>query len=150
MREELERTVREVSKRARQKKQTLSVNLPAQIPPVFADRTSVRGILYNLTDNAVKFTPPGGAITVTVSGEHDIRVSVCDTGPGIPSEEQVRLFQRFERLSPRPTAGESSTGLGLHVSRELAVMNGGSLEYRSGNPGANFILTLKRHYGGEV
>jgi len=148
--EELERTVREISKRADQKRQSISVSKPGNVPRILADRTSVRGILYNLIDNAVKFTPSGGAVTISVSGEHDVRVTVCDTGPGIPAEERTRLFQRFERLSTRPTGGEASTGLGLHVSRELAVMNGGSLEYGADSPGACFVLTLKRYYGGEV
>ncbi len=150
VREELERTLRDIHKRVEEKQQHLSVDLGDNVPPVLADRTSVRGILRNLIDNAVKFTPIGGEILIRITGDLDVRISVCDTGPGIPEEERGLLFQRFERLSTRPTGGESSTGLGLHVSRELAVMNGGSLNYSGENGGACFELILKRYYGDDA
>lgn len=145
--EELQRTIRDIQIRAEEKQQTLTCVIDDPVPPVLADRTSVRGILRNLIDNAVKFTPPGGSVTVRVSGGSDVRISVCDTGPGISEDERGRLFQRFERLSTRPTGGESSTGLGLHVSNELAMLNGGTLLYTGDTDGACFVLTLKRHYG---
>lgn len=148
--EEVNRTIRDIQKRIEEKQQHLTVDMDAVVPPVLADRTSVRGILRNLIDNAVKFTPPKGAITIRVTGDPDVRITVCDTGPGIPEDEQGLLFKRFERLSTRPTGGESSTGLGLHVSRELAIMNGGSLTYTGENDGACFELTLKRHYGDDA
>lgn len=150
VREELERTLRDMQNRVEEKQQRLTVDLDGNVPQVLADRTSVRGILRNLIDNAVKFTPKGGAITIRVTGDPDVRISVCDTGPGIPEEERSLLFQRFERLSTRPTGGESSTGLGLHVSRELAVMNGGSLSYSGEKEGACFELILKRYYGDDA
>lgn len=148
--EELQRTMRDIQIRAEEKNQTLTCVIEDPVPPVLADRTSVRGILRNLIDNAVKFTPPGGTVTIRVTGGPDVRISVCDTGPGIPEEDRSRLFQRFERLSTRPTGGESSTGLGLHVSNELALLNGGTLLYTGDAGGACFVLTLKRHYGDDA
>lgn len=148
--EELERTIRDIQKRVEEKEQHLSVDFDNVVPAVLADRTSVRGIFRNLIDNAVKFAPKGGTIAIRVTGDPDVRISVCDSGPGIPEDERGLLFKRFERLSTRPTGGESSTGLGLHVSRELAIMNGGSLNYTDNGDGACFELILKRYYGDDT
>jgi len=137
---------RDLQKKAEEKNQRLIINLPEEIPAVLGDFTAVRGIIYNLADNGLKFSPSGGEVRIVVSVSDAVLLEVHDTGPGIPASEQDRLFERFERLSPQPTAGESSTGLGLYVAFELARMNGGGLEYCSGGAGACFRLTLPRFF----
>lgn len=91
-----------------------------------ADENAVRRILDNLVSNAVKFTPPGGRISVRV-GEAvgEVQCLVLDSGPGLTPRDLERVFTRFARLSARPTGGEKSTGLGLAICRALAEGMGG-------------------------
>ncbi|MFP4443331.1 MAG: sensor histidine kinase [Spirochaetia bacterium] len=99
-------------------------------------------MLYNLLDNAVKFSPPGTGISLAIVPGDPLKIDVRDRGPGISREDRGKLFSRFEPLSTQPTGGESSTGLGLYVAKELARMNGGDLEYREFAEGACFRLTV--------
>ncbi|MHC4247884.1 MAG: sensor histidine kinase [Planctomycetota bacterium] len=85
-------------------------------------------MVANLVENAVKYTPPGGSVTVRTlsNGEAGgVVLEVADTGPGVPEEERDRLFQRFGRGSARTTGGEPSTGLGLFICREIVEQHGG-------------------------
>ncbi len=138
----LDRVFHEMSRKADAKDQRLEFSVPESVPSVMADRVALHGILYNLVDNAVKFAPRGGTVSVSVSA-NPVTVRVSDTGPGIRDEDRARLFGRFERLSARPTGGESSTGLGLHVARELAFMQGFELESPPGSSGGVFELVLR-------
>jgi signal transduction histidine kinase len=100
---------------------------------VFADEDALSQILDNLISNAVKFTPRGGKVRVRISGplHHNgstsARLEVCDDGPGIADEDRARLFEPNARLRSRPTAGESSHGLGLSIVRRLCASMGGSV-----------------------
>jgi two-component system, sensor histidine kinase LadS len=95
-------------------------NSLGEVPPVWTDRVAVAAVLDNLLSNAIKYSPPGKRIWIQVRGDQDSVVcSVQDEGPGLSQEEQARLFQRGVRLSPVPTGGESSTGYGLAVAKEL-------------------------------
>lgn len=153
----LETTLKDIRRKAAAKGQEIILELPHHIPEVRVDRNSLRGILYNLMDNAVKYSPPNKPILMRVAAEERINIYVQDSGKGIPPEETSRLFQRFEKLSTRPTAGEGSTGLGLYVSKELAHLNKGDLILTSFKlkpqtakeedpplPGACFLLSLSR------
>lgn len=113
-------------------------------PAVWADRVAVAAIMDNLLSNAVKYSEPGKRVWVRVRREENQGVcSVRDEGPGIGPEDQTKLFQRGARLSARPTGGESSTGYGLAVARELARQLDGDVccESRLGE-GACFSLRL--------
>lgn len=82
-------------------------------------------ILANLLHNAVKFSPPGGTIRVALEEQcDDLVLVVADSGPGFSLEDRSRLHSKFTRLSARPSAGESSTGLGLYIVRQLALACG--------------------------
>ena len=103
------------------------------LPPVNADRRGVNQILLNLLSNAVKFTPPGGRVTLRAQpdGADAIRISVEDTGCGIPDDQIARLGQPFEQVGDIYRAEAQGTGLGLAITRSLAESMGGRMEIRS-------------------
>ena len=103
--------------------------------------------LYNLVDNAVKYTPTGGSVTLRAVGyELFCRIDVTDTGPGIPEAEQAKIFQRFYR-SPA-VSGEEGVGIGLYLARQIAAGQGGYLKVTSRpGEGSTFSLFLRRELG---
>lgn len=103
-----------------------------QLPLARCDSALAYQALANFLSNALKFTPPGGRVTLRtrLAGER-IRAEVQDTGPGIPAGERDQLFREHARLSPRPTAGEESHGLGLAIVKHL-------VESQAGSVGADF------------
>ena len=126
------------------KQQTITVAAPANhIAMCDADR--VREAIDNLVSNAVKYSPIGGAIDLLV-GEEDggILIQVSDQGAGLSPEDISRLFGRFQRLSAKPTAGESSTGLGLSIVKRIVDLHGGRIAVQSAGPGkgATFKMIL--------
>jgi PAS domain S-box-containing protein len=99
---------------------TIDFQPPSRLPEVAADEQHLRQVLMNLVENAVKYSPDGGAITVTLA-KHDRHVewTVSDEGLGIPAPERRRVFDKFYRLDPNMTRGIGGTGLGLYICREL-------------------------------
>jgi signal transduction histidine kinase len=113
------------------------------VPPVWTDRVAAGAVLDNLVSNALKFSPPGKNIRITLNNEQDSVVcSVCDEGPGLSQEDQAHLFQRGVRLSPVPTGGDSSTGYGLAVAKELVDQLGGSIWCESA-PGQGSCFSVR-------
>ena len=105
------------------------------------DPGAVAQILRILLDNAVRASPAGGEITVSIEREPLATLSVCDQGPGVPDDERDVIFQRFHR--GRDTAGQGGFGLGLAIGRELAERMGGELVLDGRDePGARFTLRL--------
>ena len=97
-------------------------------------------IFENLLDNAVKYSPEGSAVKVTVSREgKDWRVSVADRGPGIPDEHKESVFERFKR---RDKKGVHGSGLGLAIARRVAVLHGGAA-WVEDNPGGGSIFSVR-------
>jgi signal transduction histidine kinase len=109
-----------------------------------ADRAATLQILDNLISNAVKYSPPNTTVHVHTLPETDsILVSVRDEGPGISESDQKKMFQKFTRLTARPTGGESSTGLGLSIVKRLAEAMSGSIQCQSViGFGSTFLLRL--------
>jgi signal transduction histidine kinase len=100
----------------------LELDLVAEsgLPRVAADPDKLRQILVNLTENAIKYSPEGGRIEMSLSSADSVvRFSVRDEGIGISADEQGHIFERFHRLDPNMTRGVGGTGLGLYISREL-------------------------------
>jgi len=111
---------------------------------VMADPIALNQVLDNLISNSVKFSPPGREILVSVgAGRNHAECRVRDQGPGFTEQDKSRLFQRYARLSAKPTGGEPSSGLGLSIARKLARAMNGSLTCESNaGEGAVFILRL--------
>ena len=121
---------------------TVNVKLDPEPPLVRADARAVAEVIYNLIDNATKYSPPGSAITITarVEGEHAI-ISINDQGHGIPSEMRERVFEKFFRLEESKPGG---MGLGLSIARAIIEAQGGTITIESGDNsvGTKVIVTL--------
>jgi PAS domain S-box-containing protein len=142
--------VHTLSSAATTKQITLSATEASDLPPACADPTRLRQILIILLDNAIKFTPPNGSVTVSVSQTHQDRLlfQVTDTGCGIPEEKRTLVFENLYQITG-PAAPDTSQmgriglGLGLHIARDLVTRQGGHI-WVTGAPdgGSIFNFTL--------
>ena len=115
-------------------------------PRIVADERKVKQIVLNLLSNALKFTPPGGAVDVVVNeAEEGFEVSVTDTGIGVDPADRERIFGRFEQ-GQAGRSGRHGTGLGLAVARRLAQLHGGDVRLvpTHAGPGSRFVMYLPR------
>jgi len=125
------------------KNQTISVSVAANCP-TNCDVDRIREAVDNLLSNAIKYSPIGGRIELLVGrAEGETVVDVKDEGAGLSPEDMVRLFERFQRLSARPTAGESSTGLGLSIAKRIVELHGGTIKAESPGPGRGSTFTMR-------
>ncbi len=117
---------------------------PIQPATVYADPLRLRQVIDNLISNAVKYSPPGSTVQVSVQRfDRGWRIAVKDEGPGLTPADRQRLFQDFARLSARPTGGEKSVGLGLAIVRRIVDAHGGQVGADSQpGQGATFWFTL--------
>jgi two-component system phosphate regulon sensor histidine kinase PhoR len=121
----------------------LSLEAAADLPPVAADSDKVRQVLVNLVENAIKYSPEGGEVEVTIETVRDrVRFAVQDRGLGIPAGEQERIFEKFYRLDPNLTRGVGGTGLGLYISREIVRRMDGRIWVES-VPGEGSTFTFE-------
>jgi signal transduction histidine kinase len=109
--------------RARAPEETeLVFDPPADLPQVRCDPAKLRQVVLNVLDNAVKYSPEGGTITVSLAAsDGTVRLSVADEGLGIPASARERVFEKFVRLDPQLSRGVGGTGLGLYLSREFVT-----------------------------
>jgi two-component system phosphate regulon sensor histidine kinase PhoR len=122
---------------------TLELESPRGAVTASADEDRMRQILVNLIDNAVKYSPDGGPISVRIAHEHEIvRLVVSDHGLGIPLAEQPRIFEKFYRADPNLARSPGGTGLGLYISRELAARMHGRIAVESA-PGSGSRFTVE-------
>ncbi len=136
------RAIARYEEAAQDKELVLRANIPNDGIVIPADPNALDQVLDNLLSNAVKFSPPGREILVSVhKGPVGAECHIQDHGPGFTEEDMARLYQRYVRLSARPTGGEPSTGLGLSIARKLVHAMNGELQCVSapGN-GATFVL----------
>ena len=125
------------------KQQALTVSVPAHRDLTLCDADRMREAIDNLVSNAIKYSPIGGAIALAVSGDSvNVSISVTDEGAGLLPEDLDRLFGRFQRLSAKPTGGESSTGLGLSIVKRIVDMHGGDVTAESPGPGRGATFTI--------
>lgn len=122
-----------IGPRAAQTRVAVTANILAALPAVSADRDRLVQVLINLVDNAVKYTPEGGSVTVTAHdvGDGTIEVAVADTGIGIPPADLPRITERFYRVDKARSRELGGTGLGLAIVKHLVVAHGGELRIES-------------------
>jgi signal transduction histidine kinase len=127
---------------AANKQQAITVSAPPNFMTM-CDSDRMREAIDNLISNAIKYSPIGGKISVLVNRERNKTViRIADEGAGLSPEDLARLFGRFQRLSAKPTAGESSTGLGLSIVKRIIDMHGGQVTAESGGPGQGSTFTV--------
>ncbi|HUS16180.1 MAG TPA: ATP-binding protein, partial [Chloroflexia bacterium] len=127
---------------------TFVVALPDDLPPVLADEARVEQVLINLLDNAVKYSPAGGRITITGDLHSDaVIVHISDEGIGVPEAERARIFARFARLDSRLVRQMKGVGLGLYIARAIITAHGGRIWVDAAPAGgAQFSFSLPRQH----
>lgn len=137
----IRRSVSGLLPQASLKQQHVSLVVPVALR-VLADEQQVGRVVTNLVHNAVKFTPEGGIISIYAEAvNEDVRISVADTGPGIPEGDQARIFERFYKQDRARSKG--GTGLGLAIARHIVEGHGGQIWVESQpGKGATFCFTL--------
>jgi signal transduction histidine kinase len=140
--------VSEVSEHNRKLAAGKDQDLSVEVEPglrVEGDTERLREAVDNLISNAVKYSPFGGRIEVTLTrSDGEALIRVADEGPGLSPEDEDRVFGRFQRLSAKPTGGESSTGLGLSIAKRIVDLHNGRIfvESRGTAGGAVFQIAL--------
>ncbi len=146
MRAVVEQVIESFDEFVRRKKIELEWSAPVGSHKVMADRVALRQVIENLLSNALKYSPMGGSVVVRLIEQEDmLQLEVQDNGPGIGPEEFPQLFEKFSRLSARPTDGESSHGIGLYIVQALVSSMAGKVWCESQlGKGATFFLSLPR------
>jgi len=122
----------------------LRLDASPELPPIAADPDRLRQVLVNILDNAIKYSPDGGEVALSLRGNGErLRFEVRDEGLGFPPSERERVFQRFHRLDPQQRRGIGGTGLGLYICRELIERMDGRI-WAESDPGrgAAFFFEL--------
>ena len=142
----VDRTLPLIKPLADKKNQTIALALPADMPAVLGDEDRLVQVLTNLLDNAVKYTPAGGAIRIagrTADEPAQVELSVADTGIGIPEADRPRVFERFYRVDKARSRELGGTGLGLAIVRHIVEAHNGKIWVEGNQPaGSRFVMLL--------
>ncbi len=132
MKELINSTVKGCVKDAEDRDVSIKAELPEILPNVLGDRDRLEQVVVNLFDNAIKYTPAGGHVTITArSLEDEVCVDVIDTGIGIPEDDISRIFERFYRVDKARSRALGGTGLGLAIVKHIIQGHNGRLEVKS-------------------
>jgi two-component system phosphate regulon sensor histidine kinase PhoR len=140
----VESCVESAQRPAAEKDLRISVNLQDRLPDIAADRRRLAEVLQNLLDNATQYTPSGGQIMVSASADgNEVKITVSDTGIGIPQVDQPRIFERFYRVDVARSREVGGTGLGLSIAKHLVEVHGGRIWVESEiGQGSQFHFTV--------
>ena len=140
----LDQAVNTIRPQIESRQHRLSIDIPATPITLDADPVRLSQMLANLLDNAAKFTPNGGEISITAELTDDqVLISVRDTGFGIPKNQIDNIFDLFMQLDTSQTTASRGLGMGLSLVRNLAQLHGGSVEVVSAGPGQGSVFTLR-------
>ena len=130
---------------AEKTKINLKADLPQNLPLVYGDIGLIERALSNLMENALRYTPANGTVKVELSGiDHKIRISISDTGVGIPKDELPHIFERFYRVEKSRSREKGGTGLGLAIAKKILEIHHSSISVESElNVGTTFYFDLK-------
>jgi PAS domain S-box-containing protein len=138
----IEGVIEMVNPQVEAKNQTLNFHCKGQCDSILGDRDNLLGVFNNIVGNAVKYTPEGGTIDVTISQEGSfVTVEVTDTGVGIPREDLPRIFDKFYRVKGK-TRGITGSGLGLSVAKSIVEAHRGTIQALSEGKGSTFTVAL--------
>ncbi|TMC22963.1 MAG: PAS domain S-box protein [Chloroflexi bacterium] len=120
-------------------------DIPADLPPIYADPLRIKQVLNNLVTNAIKFTPPGGTVTIAarLHDEQFVGISVIDTGYGIPPEDRHHVFERFYQSNHSEQSMMGGYGLGLSIAQLIVEQHGGTINFETvQDEGTTFYFTV--------
>jgi len=140
----IDQTIEEIGPLAEAKKINLEVIVTEVLPIIKIDSERILQALRNIIGNAMKFTPEKGRVKISVrSVDHGVEVSVADTGPGIPAESLITIFEKFQQATTGGSSPIKGTGLGLAIAKEIITHHGGKIwaESEPGH-GSTFIFVL--------
>ncbi len=144
LREAIERVLRNLGDKAGNHR--IVTDLPASLPPIWADADRVEQILTNLIDNAIKYSPAGTSVTIAArelcAHPESIEFTITDQGVGIPHEHLPKIFTKFGRLDNPLIRQTEGTGLGLYITRSLVLALGGQIEVNSKPGQTTFTVHL--------
>ena len=134
---------------AQEKGIRLETSIPKALPPVWGDSHRLEQVVLNLLDNAIKFTPRGGEVTIRAKAlEGELIVEVQDSGCGIPSDALDKLFTRFYQVDASSTRRSGGAGLGLSISQQIVEAHGGRIWVNSEvDEGSTFCFTVPQVEG---
>ncbi|HLY27092.1 MAG TPA: hybrid sensor histidine kinase/response regulator [Aggregatilineales bacterium] len=129
---------------AKSKEISLYAELDQSVPEVNADGARLAQVMQNMVGNAVKFSQKGSvAVVRTVMDNGSVVLEVCDSGPGLTDDDLERAFAKYARLSNKPTGGESSSGLGLAICKQMIDLHGGKIGvHNNSDRGATFWFSI--------
>ena len=135
-----------LEQKAHDKGITIDWSLVKEAPQVLADRGRLEQVLINLLDNAIKYNPEKGSITVSAADAGNmVKIAVTDSGLGIPPKDLPRIFERFYRVDTARSREQGGTGLGLSIVKHIVQLHGGAVSVESTHgKGTTFIFTLKK------
>jgi signal transduction histidine kinase len=143
LQEVIQRVVELMMTEAEAKKIDLQFSAPSEIPFIQADRNSMEGIFTNLISNAIKYTPEGGKVWITLGEEGGfVKADVSDTGIGIKKEDLPRIFDKFYRVKTTETRQIIGTGLGLSIVKSIVDAHLGSISVESDEGGGTTFTVL--------
>jgi signal transduction histidine kinase len=133
------------------KKLALTIAVPGDLPPAHGDDRRLSQVLLNLVGNAIKFTDAGEVAVTAAAAKGAYTISVRDTGPGIATEDQSKIFEEFQQADNSQTKAKGGTGLGLAIAKRIVEMHGGTLWVESSpGRGATFSFTVPLRVEGEM
>jgi two-component system phosphate regulon sensor histidine kinase PhoR len=139
----IDRTIGLLKRLIEQKQHRVVMKIPAALPPILGDEERLGQVFSNLLDNAIKYTPEEGTITLKATANDTfVEVVVEDTGIGIPPQDLPRIFERFYRVDKARSRELGGTGLGLSIVKHLVEGHGGTVWAESRGKGTRFVVRL--------